>query len=133
MAYNFNSGNSDDHSREDVSATSDPSRAWVTEDELAALAEERETLAMTPEEQAEKILEENLIPSIHSLGKMARSAQSETVRMNAAKYIIDRNLGKITDAKPKEVTPLEDFLKSLNEAEEEAIEVARERLAEDAE
>lgn len=127
MAYNFNS---EPNGREDPAATSDNSSNWITEDELAALAEEREALQMTAEQQAESILEENLIPAIHSLGKMARSAQSETVRMNAAKYIVDRNLGKIADAKPKDATPLEKLLEDLNDEEEEAIARAQEVLDE---
>ena len=95
----------------------DPSQAheeedtWVSEDEVRALADEREILNYDEVEQAERILKENLPAVTHSIIKLARSASSETVRLNAAKYVMDRNLGKITEPQTDE----DDVLKELYE------------------
>jgi len=87
--------------------------AWVTEDEIKALNAERDVMGTTLEQQAESILKENLPHVVHSVVKLARSASSETVRLNAAKYIIDRNLGKISEPAPDTHDPLHEFMKGV--------------------
>ena len=80
--------------------------SWITDDDVKALAEEREIFGTDLQQQAERILQENLPAVVQSVVKLSRAAESENVRLSAAKYIIDRNLGKITDpALPKEDDP----------------------------
>jgi hypothetical protein len=88
----------------------DEDAAWVTEEEIKALAEEREILGGDETAQAERILKENLPQITQSLVKLARSAQSESVRLNAAKYIVDRNLGRIAEPEPVIEDPLRTFM-----------------------
>jgi hypothetical protein len=85
--------------------------AWVTEDDVKALAVERDVFGEDELLQAERVLKENLPGAVHSVAKLARTAASETVRLNASKYLIDRNLGKITEIQPDE----DDALKRLYE------------------
>lgn len=93
----------------------DPSQAgddatWVSDEEIKALADEREIFGTDLEQQAEEILKQNLPAIVQSVVKLARSAQSETVRLNAGKYVIDRNLGRISDPDPEGEDVLKEFL-----------------------
>lgn len=74
-----------------------PKGEWITEEDVKALEMERDVLGDDEEQQAHRILKENLPAVVHSIVKLARSAQSETVRLSASKYVVDRNLGRITD------------------------------------
>ena len=87
--------------------------AWVTDEEIQALNAERDVMGTTIEMQAESILKENLPQIVQSVVKLARSAQSETVRLGAAKYIIDRNLGRISEPTSDEGDKLHDFMKDI--------------------
>ncbi len=84
---------------------------WITEEDVKALEMERDILGDDEEQQAIRILKENLPTVVHAVVKLARTASSETVRFNAAKYVIDRNLGRVTDP---EVTE-DDVLKKIYE------------------
>lgn len=105
----FHSDDPRDPSRE-PSTTDAEEDTWVSEGDIQALATERDVFGEDVEMQAERILKENLPAVVHGVVKLARSAQSETVRLNAQKYIIDRNLGKISDPEPDEGDLLRDFL-----------------------
>jgi len=83
---------------------------WVSDEEIKALAEERVIMGTDLEQQAEEILKQNLPAIVQSVVKLARSAQSETVRLNAGKYVIDRNLGRISDPEPEGEDALKQFL-----------------------
>ncbi len=107
MAHGYNDSMADSH-QFDSDDPRDPSRrhsgsdhsnedAWITEEDVKALEMERDILGDDEETQAIRILKENLPTVVHAVVKLARTAQSETVRLNAAKYVIDRNLGKITE------------------------------------
>jgi hypothetical protein len=85
----------DNEDPKDPSYTGD--NEWVTEEDVKALEMERDILGDDVEQQAIRILKENLPTVVHSIVKLARTAQSETVRLSAAKYVVDRNLGRITD------------------------------------
>jgi len=54
----------------------------------------------SPEEMAKMILQENLIPSVNTLVHLAVYAESDRIRLEAARYVIERNLGKLTDRLP---------------------------------
>ncbi len=86
-------------------------RDWVSEDDIKALATERDIFGEDEETQALRILKENLPTVVHAITKLARTASSETVRLNAQKYVIDRNLGKITEPDVAE----DDVLKKIYE------------------
>jgi len=96
-------------------STSEDDQTFVTEDEIAALTEERQVFGGDEYQQAERILKENLPAVTQSVIKLARGAQSETVRLNAAKYVIDRNLGRITEPEVGENDPLHDFMTGVTE------------------
>ena len=82
----------------DSSRTGDSHESpWVTEEDIKALELERDVLGDDEEQQALRILKENLPVVVNSIVKLSRTASSETVRLNAAKYVVDRNLGKITE------------------------------------
>ena len=86
---------------------------WVTEEDIKALELERDVLGDDFEQQALRILKENLPVVVNSIVKLSRTASSETVRLNAAKYVIDRNLGKITDPETGEEDALLEVLKGV--------------------
>lgn len=98
------------HSFSDPEASSE---AWITDEEIQALADEREVFGHDEVEQAEKILRENLPAVTHAVVKLARKASSETVRLRAAQYVIDRNLGRITEPTAEESTATEDLLRDV--------------------
>ena len=54
----------------------------------------------SPEEMAKQILQENLIPSVNTLVNLAAFAENDRIRFEAARYVIERNLGKLTDRLP---------------------------------
>lgn len=93
--------------------TDDVNDPWVSDDDVNALSEERDVMGYDETEQAERIFKENLPAVAQAVVKLSRSAQSETVRLNAAKYVIDRNLGKITEPVSTEESPTEEFLKGV--------------------
>lgn len=69
----------------------------VTEDQVKALAEERDITGDDEQAQAERLFKEHLPSAVLTIISLARNAASERVRMSAAQYIVERNLGKITD------------------------------------
>ena len=103
------------YSSEDPRDTShENDSAWVSEDDIKALADEREVFGEIDEvAQTERILKENLPAVTLSVIKLARTASSETVRLNAAKYVIDRNLGKISDPDPTGDDPLVELIEGV--------------------
>ena len=86
---------------------------WVTEEDVKALELERDILGDDEEQQAVRILKENLPVVVNSVIKLARTASSETVRLNASKYVIDRNLGRITEPEVAEDDVLAEILKDV--------------------
>lgn len=87
--------------------------AWVTDAEVEALAHEREVMGTDHVQQAEEILKQHLPTAVNSIAKLARVANNETVRLNAAKYIIDRNLGKITEPHVEAEDPIKKALEGV--------------------
>jgi len=88
-------------------------RTFVTDEDLEALKQERNAFALTNEAQGDRLLLEQLPLAILSLGHLAQGATQERVRLSAAQYIIDRNLGKITEqGSAKSKDPLEMLIAS---------------------
>jgi hypothetical protein len=71
---------------------------WVPEEQLEALTMERQ---MNPSEDevalAERIFRENLPVAAQAICHLARTATSQNMRMAAAKYVVERNLGRVVD------------------------------------
>jgi hypothetical protein len=47
------------------------------------------------EEAAKRIFKEGLVPAAQAIVRIASYGTSESVQLNAAKYVIDRNLGPL--------------------------------------
>jgi len=97
----------------DENGTSEELEAWNPKRALAALAGERDLAgnekSMT--QIAEGLLEENLPQAVIAIAHMAQHSPNERIRLSAAQYIVDRNLGKITDqGMVGESDPLESLL-----------------------
>lgn len=87
------------------------------EEQLKALNEEREALALTVEMQAKRLFQENLIPSVLSIVNVALHSPNDKLRLQSAMYIVERNLGRIGDPLPDGAAdPLEAMLEQLIEA-----------------
>lgn len=79
-------------------------RGWVPEEAIEKLTLERALHANEdPIEMATKIIKENLPIAAMSMAHLAVYSPTEMVRLNAAKYLMDRAFdpkGKLPDAKP---------------------------------
>lgn len=90
----------------------------ISDAELAALAAEAEILGDEDEKAtAERLFREHLPQAVLTIAKIASGAQSERARLDAAKYIVERNLGRIQDANTiNEDDPLYSLAKQLQAA-----------------
>lgn len=69
----------------------------VTEDELAALKDEVDVLHEgDTKKAADDLLIQKVMSSIQSISKLATSAATERVRLDASKYIVERVLGPLS-------------------------------------
>ena len=86
----------------------------VTEEDLEALQEEINLLDGGDEvKMAERLFKENLPGAVLNIVKMANHAQSDRVRFDASKYIVERNMGRLQDAQPNVSQPLEKLLQEV--------------------
>ena len=86
---------------------------WVTEEQVAALVMEREFKpAESEEELATRIFREGLPVAAQAIAHLARHSKSEKMRFDAARYVVDRNLGRIVDPTglKRGEDPLKEFL-----------------------
>ena len=91
----------------------------ITEEDLALLREESDILdggdhVVT----AERLFKENLPQAVLNIVKLASHAQSDRVRLDASKYIVERNMGRLQDINTVNKDPLEEFAKRLFEEAE---------------
>lgn len=87
--------------KEDLSAdddADDAGRVYVTDEEVAALTEEHRIMSESLEDLGKRMLAEALPKAILMIVKLAESGATDTTRLNAAKYLIDRNLGPVSTA-----------------------------------
>jgi|SRR5262245_19353278 len=71
---------------------------WVPDDALAALNLERQVNPERSFEQiANTILREALPIAVSSLVHLSQHAANDKTRLEAAKYIVERNLGRLSD------------------------------------
>lgn len=86
----------------------------VTPEDLAALKAEVDTFGEEESALAERLLRENLPMATMSIIKIARAGSSDRTRLDAAKYIVERNLGRLQDINPNaKKLPLESLLEDL--------------------
>ena len=72
----------------------------VTDEDLKALKEEQEIFSEDDEQQAERLFAANLTPAVLAITNLVRTAQSETIQLKAATYVVERNLGRLQDMNP---------------------------------
>jgi hypothetical protein len=98
-----------------------PEADWVSEDAMESLILER---TINPSESAEdlsrRLIRENLPVVTQSMIHLAIHSASETTRLRAGQYLVDRMLGKPgDDLKSQGEDPLGDLLSELTKAAEQ--------------
>jgi hypothetical protein len=88
---------------------------WDPQRALDCLSSER---AINPdetdEEMAKRLFRENLGMAVMSICHTAQHSANEKVRLDAAKYVVERNLGRLQDAQPNAVVdPFEKLMQDL--------------------
>lgn len=95
-------------------------RAWVPDEAIAELTTRR---ALQSEEDsialATQIIKENVPIATMSMVHLAIHSPTESVRFNAAKYLMDRALGKVEDGMSEALKPAWELIydKVIEEAE----------------
>lgn len=78
---------------------------------IAALADERGIMEETETDQAIRLLRQNLVPAVASICTIACYSENERLRLQAATYVVERNLGRVQDAIIQQAKdPFRDFL-----------------------
>lgn len=80
-------------------------------EDIAALSQERHVMEESETEQAVRIFRQNLVPAVQSICSIALYSDNERLRLQAATYVTERNLGRLQDLiaeQPKD--PFKDFL-----------------------
>lgn len=90
-----------------------PEASGVTEDELRALEDERVVMNESPAKMARRLLEEALPQAILTIRKLTDMGTSDSTRLRAATYIIDRNLGPVGSDTNLEKTPWDELLEAV--------------------
>lgn len=70
---------------------------WDPDNKLSSLAQETQFNDGNLQEAAKRIFEENAIMAAHSICHIALYDENSKLRLDASKYVIERNLGKIGD------------------------------------
>lgn len=83
------------------------------DERLLALEQEAEILEETPESMAVKVFRRGLVPAALQIVEIAQKATSDRVRLAAAQYVVERNLGKVGDMPNPETSPLDKFLQDI--------------------
>lgn len=95
----------------------DPS--WLPDSAIDALNQERTLMSETPEQQARRLLKENTPSAVVAIIHIAMHGSNERLRLDAAKYITDRVLGRPgEDVNLGVDSPLEAALRRMQEAAE---------------
>lgn len=89
-------------------------REWDPDQALRDLAAESQLMQDVDfETTAKRLLQENLVPAVLAIAHLAVHSPNERIRLQAAQYIADRVLGRITDAGTLEADPFDSFLRKL--------------------
>jgi hypothetical protein len=97
----------------------DPS--WDALSQLKQLEEDpsMDGHAENPLDAATRVFQDHLVLASRSICHMALYAENERLRLDAAKYVVDRNLGRIGEANPltRQKDPLMDLLEGITTGE----------------
>jgi len=74
---------------------SDPNTPLPSDEELEAMVGEL-LEAGSPEEMAREVLKAGLVPAVQTIVNLSQTGHSERIKLDAAKYVVERNLGKET-------------------------------------
>ena len=74
----------------------------LTDSDIEALAMERSLTEETEAQHAKRIFREHLVPAALSIAHLAVFGTNDKLRLDAAKYVVERNLGRIQDDPPKQ-------------------------------
>jgi len=78
--------------------------SWDADRVLASLVEERTVMEdINERDTAERIFRENLAISAQAICHLASFSANERTRLQAAQYVVERNLGRLQDAPPLHV------------------------------
>lgn len=92
-------------------------REWDDEEAMKAFQEEQAVMDMTPQELAEKIINEQAPVAALSVAHLARHSIDERVRLSAAKYITDTALKLRDRDNEKDNDKLADLMAQFTKAE----------------
>ena len=79
-------------------------------EKLNALGQERELMGENERQQSERLFREHLVPATYSLCQMAVYGENERLRMEAARYVVERNIGRVENGV---LTPSDDPYEAL--------------------
>jgi hypothetical protein len=83
---------------------------FVTEEEIEILMAEKQMLGGSTVDMGRRHFEENLPQAVLAIVKVARHSENDKLRFEAAKYIVERVLGKIQDTGTHEKQAWEQLL-----------------------
>lgn len=86
---------SDRSHRSDYDSPTDEEVTALTNHEIDALRDERAAMSESFEDMGRRLIQEALPTAIASVTKIAEHGATESSRLKAAQYIIDRNLGPV--------------------------------------
>lgn len=97
-------------------------RSWDPELTLAGLeADPLRQEDVNEADTAERIFREHLPVAAQSICHLAMNSSNEKTRLQASQYVVERNLGRIIDAKPltrAKNDPFDQLLEDINNAAE---------------
>lgn len=85
----------------------------VTEEDIEMLKMEANVKDETFEELATRLFKEALPIAVANIARVAEHAANDKTRFEAAKYIVERNLGRLQDAKTIVASPAEKMAKKM--------------------
>jgi hypothetical protein len=99
---------------------------WDAEEALRSLADESRLIdGDDPAATAKRVFRENAGVAAAAIVHIAKYSPSDRTRLEAARYVVERNLGKIGEESVAEEDPLTRLLGAVVKDEEDAIERAR--------
>lgn len=96
----------------DNGSDNDMPDTWVPDDAVAALAMERTFHNETPAVMARRLFQENAANAAAAICHIAVHGTNERIRLDAAKYVVERVLGRVGDD-IFEVNPVDELISSV--------------------
>jgi hypothetical protein len=104
---------------------------WDPELALEALGTAKAVYGEDEARVAEELFRQGLPMAAMTIIHASKHSNNERLRVDAAKYVVERNLGAIKDANPlqgRREDPLMALVQSLTKSEDDAIDKAKEKL-----